>query len=183
MNKRAIFFSLDALIALSIVFVLLLTLYPVLHTEHKTSSLPYDLIGTLSSIKVSEVDDAYVRSLITTGVINDTNKTLLEQIGLFYVNDIPRAKEFTKEILSKLPTSHNIGIWFVKKEGETFKDIQVGVPWFRLRDENGSLRSFVPLYWGRTKFIREGESTVTYKTDQWDVFFPLLFHAKHPTAP
>ena len=69
---------------------------------------------------------------------------------------------------------------FFKKETSGFKDIQVAVPWFRLRSESGSLRSFFPIYWGRTKILKEEKSTGTVKSSSWDVFFPLLFHSKMP---
>lgn len=69
---------------------------------------------------------------------------------------------------------------YFRKEGEELKDIQVAVPWFRIRSQTGSLRSFFPLYWGRTKILDADESSGAAKSSSWNLFFPLLFNAKLP---
>ena len=111
-NKRAVFFSTDALIAFLIIFLALLVVYPILkYSEHK-SEISSDIIKVLSSLKIGEINNTFIQSLIQQGKISDLNKSLLEQIGEFYVNNITLAKEVSQEILSSLNTSENIGIWY-----------------------------------------------------------------------
>jgi len=50
-------------------------------------------------------------------------------------------------------------------------DVQVAVPWFRVRTASSSLRSFFPVYWGRTDAARGA---------RWDILFPLAFGAERP---
>ncbi len=112
MNKKAVFFSTDALIALIIIFISILIIYPLLKYSHPESELPGDIIQVFSSLKVGEINTPYIQSLIASGEITDLNKSVLEQIGDFYVNENPKAKELSYELLSTLNTSENIGIWY-----------------------------------------------------------------------
>ncbi len=111
-KKAGVFFSIDALIALSIVLILLLAIYPVIKTEKKSTKLTYDLVSSLSALKVGDFDNPYARSLIEQKIINNTNNSILEQIGEFYVTNLTLAKEFTEVILGNLTLSQNIGIWY-----------------------------------------------------------------------
>ncbi|MDP3026960.1 MAG: hypothetical protein Q8N63_04580, partial [Nanoarchaeota archaeon] len=111
-NKKAIFFSLDALIALIIILMTIMVIYPVIRYSEKESAVPGDIISVLSELKIGEMDSILVRSWI--GVeINDTNKSVLEQIGDFYVNEETRslAEELAREVLLTINTNENIGIW------------------------------------------------------------------------
>lgn len=112
LKKRGVFFSTDALIALTIIFLTLLSLYPIMkYSEHKTN-LQSDVISVLSNLKVGEMDDAYVQGLIDNGSITNGNLTILEQIGEFYVDENPLANELAENILSYVETEDNIGIWY-----------------------------------------------------------------------
>lgn len=111
-NKRGIFFSTDAIIALTIILMTIMVAFPlVTYSKHKTQ-LHSDVIETFSNLKIGELSNSYVKSLIDSGVITDKSKTVLEMIGELYVTDRALATELTKSILSEIKTNENVGIWF-----------------------------------------------------------------------
>lgn len=112
MNKRGVFFSTDALIALMIIFLVVMIVYPIGKYHPYKSELPGDIIKVLSAMKIGKINSPYVQQLISEGKINDMNKSVLEQIGDFYVSNVTKASELANAILSELNTSENIGIWY-----------------------------------------------------------------------
>ncbi len=112
MNRRGVFFSGDALMALVIILIVLLLSFPQTTRVKQDSDVNSDILSSLSTLKVYEVDNAYVQSLILTGVINNTNKSLLEQIGEFYVLNVTQAKALAGNVLSDLETNENVGLWY-----------------------------------------------------------------------
>jgi len=111
-NKKAIFFSTDALFALLIILATILIVYPVLPSSHRSSEIQEDVVEVLSTLKVGEVDDAYVKSLILSEDITNINNSVLEQIGEFYITNKTLAVNMANSMLNYLQTSENIGIWF-----------------------------------------------------------------------
>jgi len=89
-----------------------LVFYPLVKTIDQTSFTQGDIINVISSLKIGEIDNAYAQQLIAQGKITDLNKSVLEQIGEFYVSDIDIAKNLTDSILSDLNINENIGIWY-----------------------------------------------------------------------
>jgi hypothetical protein len=112
MNNRGVFFSFDAFIALSIIFLSVLIIYPIIYEERSENFIQDDLIEVLSSMKIGETNNSYIEYLIANGNITDLNKSVLEQIGEFYVSDIDVAKNLTSEIISDIDSKENIGIWY-----------------------------------------------------------------------
>lgn len=113
MNKKAIFFSIDALVALSILMVVMLSLYPLLKsTTLPENNVPADILSTLSTISMGELNNSYARSLIAQGFINETNVSVLEGIGKLYVSDVPKARSLAQSILNNLTPQQNVGIWY-----------------------------------------------------------------------
>jgi hypothetical protein len=111
--KRGVFFSTDALIALTIIFFVMLILYPVFNLKRNDSDVHYDVMNMISSLEVGELNNVYVSGLISSGVINDTNNSLLEQIGEFYVVDRDLARSFASNVFSGLDFGNdNFGIWY-----------------------------------------------------------------------
>src|SRR3990167_9519593 len=102
MQKRGVFFSGDALVALLIIFFVLLVVYPVKENVRVVSEVHQDILNSLSVLKVGEVNDSYVASLISGGQITDLNKSLLEQIGEFSVTDPAMARNLAESVLSDL---------------------------------------------------------------------------------
>ena len=111
-SKKAIFFSTDALIAMLIIISILLIAFPALKFTKRETQIHYDILNTLSSLKLSESENPYLQSLISQGVINNTNLSLLEQIGEFYVTNITLARSLASSILEDIETNKNIGIWY-----------------------------------------------------------------------
>jgi hypothetical protein len=112
-NKRGVFFSTDALIALIIILLSILVVYPITKPIRQASVLQEDVLVVLSSLRVNEIDDDYVQNdLIGGGWINDPNKSLLEQIGEFYVTNKTLARGLSEAVLNYVNTSDNIGIWY-----------------------------------------------------------------------
>ena len=87
-NKKAIFFSLDALIALIVILLSITVIYPIVKYSEKASPVPEDILKSLSVLKIGELgeNNAYVQGLIVSEEITDKNKSVLEQIGAFYVS-------------------------------------------------------------------------------------------------
>ncbi|MEK6908904.1 MAG: vWA domain-containing protein [Nanoarchaeota archaeon] len=110
-SKKGIFFSIDALIALMIIFIVILVAIPNIKQNKIESKIDEDILIGLSSISAEEFDNNYVRSLITLGIITDPNKSLLEQIGNFYVTNRTIASNIADEFLSTIKTKDNVGIW------------------------------------------------------------------------
>ncbi len=102
----------DAIIALFVIVILIIIAYPYIKSTTQKTQIHYDIITSLSTIKIGELDNAYVKSLIQQGIINDTNKTLIEQIGEFYVTDLTLAKNLANEFLKDVKTNQNLGIWY-----------------------------------------------------------------------
>jgi len=112
LNKKAYFFSLDALIALAIILSIILVLNPVKPKKQVEMDLQEDMISVLSSIKIGEIDNAYVQQLISEGTITDLNQSILEQIGEFYASGMPEANLLAQDIIDNLNFDEEIGIWF-----------------------------------------------------------------------
>ncbi len=112
MEKRGIFFSMDALIAISIVFIAVLIAYPLLTNTEPSTELQHDLIKTLSTIKIGNLNNSYAQSLVASGAIADKNKSVLEQIGEFQITDPEKAKLLGESVLADIEPEKNIGIWF-----------------------------------------------------------------------
>ncbi len=111
MNKKAVFFSTDALVALIVILLSILVIFPAIRYSKYESEVQGDVLKVLSTLKIGEVDDPYAESLRAGGNITDLNKTILEQIGEFYVIDKPKAIALSQAMLGYLNVKDNIGIW------------------------------------------------------------------------
>lgn len=111
-NKKAAFFSSDALIALIIILIVILAVRPLSDYVQPDTEIHSDILSALSTLRVSELEDSTVQSMISSGQIRYPNKTLLEQIGEFYVYNITNAKLLASIALKDLNTSENVGIWY-----------------------------------------------------------------------
>ena len=111
-NKKAVFFSTDALVALFIILLTISVAYPVLKYAKYDSGIQGDVLNVFSTLRISEIDNDYVKNLTSEGKILNQNNTLLEQIGEFYVTNITEARLLAEEILDELTINENIGIWY-----------------------------------------------------------------------
>jgi hypothetical protein len=115
-RKRGIFFTLDAILAASIIIVAIILASQYYVRETKTETMDYlahDLVRVFTNMKVSEIDNEYVATLISNGSITRLNNTILEQIGEFWSeNDIGTASTFAENVTEKLiPQRFGVGIW------------------------------------------------------------------------
>lgn len=89
-SKRALFFTVDALIAALILISGLLLITASYVSEQPTSlinHLSQDLMNVLGEIKIYELNNSYVDELIANGSITDINNTALMQVGSFWTED------------------------------------------------------------------------------------------------
>jgi hypothetical protein len=114
-SKKAVFFSIDALIALIIILMILIIAIPTIKQPQTQTKVHSDTMQVLSNLKIGEIDNAQIQALIASGDIENTDKSILEQIGEFYVTDKPLARQVSNEILSYIETEKNIGIWYANE--------------------------------------------------------------------
>ena len=111
-SKHGVFFSIDALIALTIIFFVVLLAYPKIEESRRETKIQEDIIVTLSTLKAGEIQDTYMSSLIAQGLVTDMNKSVLEILGEFYVTNKTIARELASSVLTELDTPENIGLWY-----------------------------------------------------------------------
>ncbi|MBT4351436.1 VWA domain-containing protein [archaeon] len=105
-KKKGFYFTMDAFFA-SILIVLAIIISSKLIIEDDVSSpinhMSKDLINSLSNIKISEVNNSYIKYLISNKTILHPNNTIIEQIGEFYVlNQSELAYNLSDLLISKL---------------------------------------------------------------------------------
>lgn len=112
MDKKAIYFSSDAIIAVIVLFLAMIIFSFSIPNQRYETKISSDLINVLSNLKIGELNNSYTQNLIDQGKITHLNKSLLEQIGEFYITNISLAKEFCEEIFETINFYDNIGIWY-----------------------------------------------------------------------
>ncbi|MEM2130907.1 MAG: VWA domain-containing protein [Candidatus Woesearchaeota archaeon] len=103
-KKRGVFFILDAIFAVSLIALALVLFYKFFILDVKPIQIKQssnDLIYVLSNIKISEINDSYVKALINEGKIQNKENTLLEQIGEFYVLNMTEYSKNLSELFLK----------------------------------------------------------------------------------
>jgi len=111
-NKQGYFFSLDAFIALLIIVGFIFFIKPSSPEFTQSSNLHGDLLSVLSSLKIGEINNSYVKQLISDGNITNLNNSVLDQIGEFYASPGNEEQFLVESILNDLNLSENIGIYF-----------------------------------------------------------------------
>ena len=111
-GRKGSFFSMDALVALLIIFFIVLAARPLFQEIRPDSDIHSDILVALSNLRVSEMKDAEVQAMIAEGIIREPNKTLLEQIGEFYVYNITRARLLASIALKEINVTENFGLWY-----------------------------------------------------------------------
>ncbi len=114
MEKRGIFFSIDALLSFTIILAIILLVVPIMNINRYESQVSKDILLSLSSIKIGEINDAYVQSLISANIL-DANKTAIDQIGILTITNETLAKNLANTLLREINLKENLGIWFGNK--------------------------------------------------------------------
>lgn len=112
MNKKAYYFSIDALIALLIILGVVLFIKPQYTQPEYETHLQEDLIIALSSVKIGDLDNYDAKQLISSGKITNLNQSILDQLGEFYANEDPAANTLANSIFNGLDLGKNIGLYF-----------------------------------------------------------------------
>ncbi len=114
MKKRGIFFSIDALLSFTIILAIILLIVPMIKINKYESQISRDILLSLSSIKVGEISDNYVQSLVSANIL-DSNKTAIDQIGILTITNETLARALTSILLQNIDLKENLGIWFSGK--------------------------------------------------------------------
>jgi len=114
-STKAIFFTLDSLLASGIVIVSILLISNFYSSQQQSVNVNYasqDLARVFSTMGVGEVNNDYVKSLIASGDITNANNTILEQIGDFWTNDeLNLSYNFTKNLTDDvIPSNYGVSI-------------------------------------------------------------------------
>lgn len=118
--KKGIFFTIDSLLASGIVIIAILLISNFYSVEHQNINIDYaskDLISVFSIMTVGEINNDYVKSLIASGDITNTDNTILEQIGEFWANNqLELSKKFAINLTDNIiPSNYGLGV-FVNEE-------------------------------------------------------------------
>jgi len=87
MKKRGYFFTLDAFVATGVIIVGIVLLFSVRSTPVEETQSEYfsrDLIQLLSSTRIYEINNPLVDYLEDNGTINNSEYTILEEVGELY---------------------------------------------------------------------------------------------------
>jgi len=114
-NKKAVFFTIDSLLASGIVITAILLISNFYFAEQKRENINYasqDLARVFSTMRIGDIDNDYAKSLISSGEITNINNTILEQIGDFWADGkIERAGNLTKNLTeSVIPSRYGFSI-------------------------------------------------------------------------
>lgn len=115
-KKRGVFFTIDAILAAGIFFVVIILVsssYVSEPDKAQVSFMSQDIVKVFTNLKVDELDNDYVQSLIDTEVITRVNNTILEQIGEFWAEDqLELAEKFTSNVTySLIPERFGFGVY------------------------------------------------------------------------
>ena len=115
-QKKGFFFTIDALLAASILLGGLIILSTYYVSEKPTVHLNYlsqDIINSFATMKINELNNNYVDALIAGGEITDLNNSILEQLGEFWAFEkFDIAENFIKNITQGiLPERLGFGVW------------------------------------------------------------------------
>ena len=114
MNKKGFFFTIDSILAGGIVLITIIFASSVYLSEQPIFHLNYlsqDLIRTLSTLTVEEINNEYLNSLSPSDV--DKDNTILEQIAEFWADD---NLEYANKTMSNvtdlfIPNTMGFGLW------------------------------------------------------------------------
>ncbi len=116
MGVRGFYFSLDALLSITILIIAIVGISTMYTSERQSSQidyLTYDLVTIMSNIRVSEINNTFIEELITNGSIVNPNSTLIEQIGEFWAkNQTSLAEKLAGNVTEELvPKGFGFGIY------------------------------------------------------------------------
>ncbi len=116
LNKKAVYFTIDAVLATGIIVLTIALASSFYIKEQKTDTidyLSYDLVNALTKLKISEIDNEYVKELIENKNITRLNNSILEQLGEFWSEgEYLKANKLMQNITKSLiPEKYGIGLY------------------------------------------------------------------------
>lgn len=100
--KKAVFFTIDALLASGIIIIAILLVGNFYSAEQQKANVNFasqDLVRVFSTTNVGQVDNSLVKTWISDGTISNINNTIFEQIGDFWANSQTNLSyNFTKNL-------------------------------------------------------------------------------------
>lgn len=113
--KKAIYFTLDSIIAGAIILSVI-AIVSSFYVEEESTNINYlsqDLITVLGSLTVKEINNQYIKSLIDDGTIKNFDNTILEQIGEFWLDGkTDTANKTVSNITAPwIANSTGFGVW------------------------------------------------------------------------
>lgn len=114
--KNGYFFTMDAALAASVLLggILLLSAYHFSDPPVVTLDLlSQDIIDSLASLRIYELDNEYVDELVSDEEITDINNSVLDQVGEFWADDrLDIAYLFLANVTDGLlPDNYGFGLW------------------------------------------------------------------------
>ena len=114
-GSKGYFFTLDAFIAMGILMVglaIVLSSYSYRPTIVQSNVIAGDVLLSLSNIRVTELNNDFVRTLLQNGTISNRDNSLLSQTGEFYVNNqLSMGFQFVNQTtLNLIPSQYNVNI-------------------------------------------------------------------------
>ena len=116
--KKGIFFTIDSIVAAGIIFTVILYSSSFYAKDQPTFNLNFlsqDLIRTLSTLNVVEIDNVYLNELIDTSILTDSEleNAVLEQIAEFWAaGDLDKANRVASNVTDLfVPSNTGFGIW------------------------------------------------------------------------
>ncbi len=114
--KRSVYFTIDALMSAGVLMAALMLISSAYISETRPPSNSFaadDLLMVLSNLRVSEINNSYVSSLISSGYITKLNNTILEQIGEFWAEgNAEKARNLTSQFIQDyMPASIGYGFY------------------------------------------------------------------------
>lgn len=101
-GKRALFFTIDALIAAMIMIAGLLLITSSYTSDQPRTAINHlsqDLLNVMGELRVYEVNNSFVQELVSNGSIKNVNNTLLMQLGEFWAADqVQLASDFVMNV-------------------------------------------------------------------------------------
>ena len=116
--KKGIFFTIDSIVAAGIIFIVILyssSFYVDDRPSFNLNFLSQDIIKTLSTLNVVEVNNVYLNELIDTSILTESEleNTVLEQIAEFWAaGDLDMANKVASNVTDFfIPSNTGFGIW------------------------------------------------------------------------
>src|SRR3989338_2951684 len=116
--KKAIFFTIDSLLASGIIIIAVLLVSNFYSQEQQQVNVNYasqDLVRVFSTLTVGDVKNDYVKTLIANGEITNTDNTIIEQIGDFWAENTEEKLNLSYNLTKNLtddiiPSSYGVSV-------------------------------------------------------------------------